>query len=428
MAKKPPRWTWLKRGLVTALVLANVIIGYALWQVNRVGDALAEFETDTAVEAVLSEPPADPADPVTFLILGSDSRENLPDEWVGDFGDFGGQRADVIMLAKVYPEAGKVELLSLPRDLRSEIEGFGTQKINAAYAFGGAALMVSTVRAELGIAIHHYVEIDFVGFAGLVDQLGGLPVSFLYPARDLKSGLNVAEGDQILDGRMALSYARSRSYQELRDGRWVSADADDIGRTRRQQQLLIGILGQLKKPANIVGVQSLVSELAEFMVVDPDFVNLDLLSLALAFRDFGGGDIVASTLPTFTEIIGGLYYEVRDEPAATDALAAFAGQAPQAVATTTVPRVITLQVANGNGAPGIAAQWATTLTELGFDVLAIVDYDSFGVSTTQIVSLTGSGYGELVYESLGFGELVAGDPGSSDVMVILGTDSVDRPG
>ncbi len=428
MAKKPPRWTWLKRGLVTALVLANVIIGYALWQVNRVGDALAEFETDTAVEAVLSEPPADPADPVTFLILGSDSRENLPDEWVGDFGDFGGQRADVIMLAKVYPEAGKVELLSLPRDLRSEIEGFGTQKINAAYAFGGAALMVSTVRAELGIAIHHYVEIDFVGFAGLVDQLGGLPVSFLYPARDLKSGLNVAEGDQILDGRMALSYARSRSYQELRDGRWVSADADDIGRTRRQQQLLIGILGQLKKPANIVGVQSLVSELAEFMVVDPDFVNLDLLSLALAFRDFGGGDIVASTLPTFTEIIGGLYFEVRDEPAATDALAAFAGQAPQAVATTTVPRVITLQVANGNGAPGIAAQWATTLTELGFDVLAIVDYDSFGVSTTQIVSLTGSGYGELVYESLGFGELVAGDPGSSDVMIILGTDSVDRPG
>ncbi len=428
MAKKPSKWTWLKRGVVTALVLANLIVGYALWQVGRVSDALAEFATDTEVEAVLTESPADPADPVTFLILGSDSRENLPDEWVGDFGVFGGQRADVIMLAKVYPETGKVELLSLPRDLRSSIEGYGTQKINAAYAFGGATLMVSTVRAELGIPIHHYVEVDFVGFAGLVDQLGGLPITFAYPARDLKSGLNVAEGDQVLDGRMALSFARSRSYQEFRDGRWVSADADDIGRTRRQQQLLIGILGQLKKPSNIVGVQSLVSELAQFMVVDPEFVNLDLLSLALAFRDFGGRDIVANTLPTSTEIIDGIYFEIRDEPAATEALAVFGGQAPQAAATITVPRVITLQVANGNGVSGIAAVWAGRLTELGFEVLAIVDYESFAVSTTQIVSLSESGYGQSVYDSLGFGELVDGDPGSSDVMIILGTDSVDQPG
>ena len=90
--------------------------------------------------------------------------------------------------------------------------------------------------------------------------------------------------------------------------------------------------------------------------------------------------------------------------------------------------MITLQVANGNGAPGIAGVWAGRLTELGFEVLAIVDYESFAVSTTQIVSLTGSGYGQSVYDSLGFGELVDGDPGSSDVMIILGTDSVDQPG
>lgn len=433
MTKRTDTWTWIKRSVVTALVLANLMVGYALWQLNQVSDQLASFTTVPQLDDVLTEAPEDPAEPVTFLMLGSDSRENLPDDWVGDFGAFQGQRADVIMVVKAFPDSGTMQLMSLPRDLRVDIEGYGVQKVNAAYAFGGANLMVSTVQRELGIPIHHYVEIDFVGFAGLVDQLGGLTIEFPYQARDLKSGLTADAGTQQLDGRMALAYARSRSYQELRDGTWVSADANDIGRTRRQQQLLGAILGQLKRPSNVLGVQSLVTELSEFMVVDPNFNDLDLVSLAFAFRSFGTDNLAGSTLPTHTEIIGGIYYEIRDEPAATEAISAFGGAGPKAsspdsVPTTTLPQILQLEVANGNGTPGSATRWADVLTDMGFEVVSVGDYDSFRVPVTQIVSPAGSGFGERVLERLGFGEVIAGSPGNSHVLIILGTDSINQPG
>ena len=100
-------------------------------------------------------------------------------------GSSAGQRADVIMLVTL--EYGQVRILSLPRDLKVEVAGHGVQKVNAAYAFGGAPLMVSTVADFTGIEINHYVEMDFFGFASIVDELGGVEINFPYPARDLKS-------------------------------------------------------------------------------------------------------------------------------------------------------------------------------------------------------------------------------------------------
>ncbi|MDH3308841.1 MAG: LCP family protein, partial [Acidimicrobiia bacterium] len=247
-----PAKKWLRRVVIAALVLANSVVAFVLWQVNQVETIIEEdVVTVDAVEPHLNQPPSDPEEPITFLVLGSDSRDNLPDDWLGDFGVFGGQRADVIMLLKAVPATGELLLMSIPRDLRVDIDGYGTQKINSAYAFGGAPLMVQTVREQFQVPIHHYVEIDFVGFAGLVDELGGLPLEFASPARDLKSGLSVDAGRQILDGRAALAYARSRSYQEFRGGSWVSVDANDIGRTGRQQQLVLAIISEVKRPSNL---------------------------------------------------------------------------------------------------------------------------------------------------------------------------------
>ena len=123
------------------------------------------------------------------------------------------------MLIKLYPDDGNVQILSLPRDLLVEIPGKGTDRINAAYAYGGAPLMVRTVKQVTGLPVHHYIEVDFVGFQSLVDDIGGVYLDFPYPARDANSGLSVEAGYQLLDGSQALAYARSRHYQELRDGR-----------------------------------------------------------------------------------------------------------------------------------------------------------------------------------------------------------------
>lgn len=427
MAKSVTTWTWVKRTIIGVLIVANLGIGYALWQLRSVSQTIASFPTVPELAPVLDPAPDDPQDPITFLVLGSDSRENLPDDWVGDFGEFGGQRADVIMLVQVYPTTGAVRMLSLPRDLQTEIDGHGIQKVNAAFAFGGAALMVSTVRDELAIPVHHYAEIDFVGFAGLVDELGGITIDFPYAARDLKSGLLVEEGSQNLDGRTALAYARSRSYQELRDGSWVSSDANDIGRTGRQQRLLGAILSKLKEPVNVLGVQGLVAELGKFLTVDPDFSNIDLVGLAIAFRDFGAEDIIASTLPTNSELIDGIYYEIRDEPAATDAIGEFAGVSsilPDVVETETAP--ITIEVLNGNGVGGSAGEWAVTLEALGFDVVSVADHEVFDLSETQIVVLSGSSAGQTVRDLLGFGIIVEGNPGDVDAQVVLGADALAR--
>ncbi len=142
---------------------------------------------------------------------------------------------------------------------------------------------------------------------------------------------------------------------------------------------------------------------------------------------------MASTLPTHTEIIDGIYYEIRDEPAATEAISAFGEVGPQAssqdtIPTTTLPQTLTIEVANGNGTPGSATRWADALVDMGFEVVSVGDYDSFAVPVTQIVSPAGSGFGERVLERLGFGEVIAGSPSSSHVLVILGADSVNQPG
>ena len=160
--------------------------------------------------------------PVTFLVMGSDSRADLPEDF-GVTDKVAGRRADVIMIVTL--DGGQARVLSLPRDLKVEIEGYGTDKLNAAYAYGGPALMVSTVSEVTGVDIHHYLEMDFFGFASIVDDLGGVEISFPYPARDLKSFLEVGAGRQHLDGKTALAYARSPSIRgvagrDLGDGRW----------------------------------------------------------------------------------------------------------------------------------------------------------------------------------------------------------------
>ena len=100
---------------------------------------------------------------------------------------------------------------------RSTSKAHRTNRINAAYVIGGPDLLVETVQDVTGVPVNHYIEIDFVGFAALVDSLGGVEIDFECAARDTKSGLAVDAGPQTLDGEMAIAYVRSRSLpRELR--------------------------------------------------------------------------------------------------------------------------------------------------------------------------------------------------------------------
>ena len=260
-----------------------------------------------------------------ILIVGSDSREGLDD--LTDFGDFSGSRTDVIMVAHIVPGEG-AQLLSLPRDLKMQIPGHDTNRINAAFVFGGPDLLVKTIQDNLDIPIHHYVEIDFAGFATVVDSLGGITKTFDNPARDVKSGLNVDAGTIEMDGMTALQYARSRSYQELIDGSWKSVDGSDIGRTHRQQEVLLLMFDQATSKSAAFNLPSFASTFAEQIRADAGFsvnVMVDLGRSALAMSS---SDIRTITLPVKTSTENGRSYVIPIEPDATAVIDAFIGGDP----------------------------------------------------------------------------------------------------
>jgi len=259
-----------------------------------------------------------------YLIVGSDSRENLPDDLEGSFGDFGGARADVIILAQVAD--GRRQLLSIPRDLKVDLPGQGTQKINAAYAFGGPDLLVETVAQATGIRANHYLEVEFAGFAGIVDALGGIELEFPYPARDVKSGLEIEAGTYTVDGATALAYARSRSYEELKDGEWVAQGGGDIARAARQREVLTKIIGEASSVSGMIRSPLVLGAVGSHLTADSELTLLTLVGTGWSMRSASETDSV--TLPVQGAEEGGVSYLVRAEPAATEVLEAFAARRP----------------------------------------------------------------------------------------------------
>lgn len=188
-----------------------------------------------------------------YLIVGSDSRDPgaLIDAGLdpAGFADGGGQRSDTMLLLRFVD--GGAKMLSIPRDLYVPIaETDSSSKINTAYN-GGPRRLVLTIEQALQVPIHHYMEVDFVSFAKLVDSLGGITIDFPNPAFDLNSGLDIgAAGPNHLDGPQALSFVRSRHYVEVIDGEEEPDPTADLGRVERQQQFLKAVFGELGSSKN----------------------------------------------------------------------------------------------------------------------------------------------------------------------------------
>jgi LCP family protein required for cell wall assembly len=235
---------------------------------------------DPAVAAVLDVENDGPAE--NYLIVGSDQRPEDSDEQEAP-----GSRSDSIMILRRDPEHGAA-ILSIPRDLWVPIAGRGDSwKINAAFN-GGAERLIQTIQQALGIEIHHYIEIDFDGFARLVDTVGGIEICVPYAAQDEGSGLDIQPGCQTLNGGMALAFVRSRHYTEWIDGEWVEDGKNDFGRMERQQTFLrtaaTAILDELKSNPLLAG--DLLWAAGELMTVDPGLDVADASgSMRAAFQD-----------------------------------------------------------------------------------------------------------------------------------------------
>jgi LCP family protein required for cell wall assembly len=249
------------------LVIAAIIAGAGVWGIVRAADErVANVDVVAGLDGVLAPLPGQGdidldgdgvVDPITYpatnyLLVGSDSREGVTGEEtdvavVGDEGEVGGRRSDTIMILR-QEENGGLSLTSLPRDLWVEIADTGErQRINSAYNDGPERL-AKTITRELGIPIHHYVEVDFIGFKDIIDQIGGVELCVGNAARDTHSGLKLDVGCQMLDGVQALAYARSRYYEEWDGTNWVVDPRADLGRIERQQLFMrAAVDGVLRK-------------------------------------------------------------------------------------------------------------------------------------------------------------------------------------
>ncbi|NND02911.1 MAG: LCP family protein [Acidimicrobiia bacterium] len=312
----PRRSPWRKiilGALALGVLAVFTAVGLAWWTESKI-ERIPDDEISSLVEV---------DGPRNILIVGTDSREDLPEDFEGNFGNFEGTRTDVIMLVHFIP-GERAQILSLPRDLRVDIPGEGFNKINAAHALGGPDLLIQTVVENLEVDVNNYVEIDFAGFANIVDALGGVELEFNRPARDLKSGLEITQtGAQQLNGAQALAFARSRQYEELRDGDWVKIGDNDIARTRRQQKVLLALFDQATAANNALNLPNFAATVAEQIMADESLSIGVLIELGRAAISLESSDLEAMTLPSRIETIDDVSYVVRVDPETDEVLRAF---------------------------------------------------------------------------------------------------------
>lgn len=191
--------------LIGAGALLLVGVGVAWGYLHSIDQKLT-LDTDelTALNKELTVHPAGSQEPYYILVLGSDAR---PGET--------SSRSDTIMLCRLDPKTKNVSILSIPRDTKVELEGYGTEKINTAMAYDGPAGAVRAVSKFVGVDISHFVLIDFESFTGIVDTLGGVTVKV--PLAAEYEGVRLEPGVQTLNGKEALTFVRCRKDYELGD-------------------------------------------------------------------------------------------------------------------------------------------------------------------------------------------------------------------
>ena len=246
---------------------------------------------------------ADDPDAMNLLMIGVDSRANIPKNQCDTFGcdKVGtGSRSDTIMIARISPKYHSIDLLSIPRDLWVRLARTGKwSKINAAYV-AGATSLISTLQANLNVPINHLVEVDFVGFEKLVRAVGGVELCFDHQTRDKVTGLDQAPGCHTVGDVQAIAYVRSRHYEQLGDdGKWHTDPSSDFGRIRRQQlfirSTMVKTLAQAK--SNPIRFDQLLAAVPGAVRIDNTFSFGEVQQLAGQFKGFDPNNLHTATVP-----------------------------------------------------------------------------------------------------------------------------------
>ncbi|GAB2614424.1 LCP family protein [Pseudactinotalea suaedae] len=224
-------------------------------------------------------------DPINILVLGSDSRIHIgnPDQW-----ELGAERTDAILLVHVPGDRQSAQVISIPRDTWVDIPGWGMNKVNAAFSFGGPTLLIQTLEQLTGIHIDHFAVTDFESFAAVTDNLGGVDIHL---PNGMDSGdVHLEPGTHTLTGAQALAYVRQR----------YGLIGGDFDRVQRQQNWMRAIYvaairaGVFRDPIELT---SFLRTVAGSVAVDEGFTIAKMRSLALSLRDVLPSDLTFMTVP-----------------------------------------------------------------------------------------------------------------------------------
>jgi LCP family protein required for cell wall assembly len=366
---------------------------------------LVQFNRIDRVDVKLAQ--ASAGQPQNFLIVGSDTRDIAHDDGPDAGGIYGndapaGKRADTIVVARIDPSKATIEILSVPRDLWVTVPGSTRkERINSAYNDGPQSV-IDAIHQNLGLDINHYIEVDFNGFKGLVDAVGGVPMYFDRAVYDRNTGLDVkTKGCMTLNGVQALQFARARHLVYSDGTHWITDGTGDLGRITRQQIFLrhamsrTGTLGL--SDANTV--RKLVGVAVDNVRIDNTLSTGDMLSLANRFSSFDSKNLVTHRLPADPgRSDGGADILELNADAARDVLDVFSGKKPSTAVgaapvdgsasapTTTAaptPGSVTVDVLNGTSTPGLAKKMSERVAAGGFLVGTVGNGAPSGVTVIR---------------------------------------------
>jgi LCP family protein required for cell wall assembly len=277
--RRGPRF-YLRLVLVLLLLWAVYLVAVPLWAWSNVSKV--DFEPSG------KRPDDQPG--TTYLLVGSDSRAGLSKEQRKELGtgNASGQRTDTILI--LHTGDGPNLLMSIPRDSLVDVPGYGTTKINAAYAYKGPQLLVKTIEENTGIRIDEYVEIGLGGLAGLVDAVGGIEICPTQDMKDKLANLDVKKGCQQADGATALGYARSRHTSGI----------GDIDRVKHQREVVAAVGKKVVSPwtfLNPVRYWRLSNAVPDFFAFGQGTSPLDAAKWASAMTHVDGKNGLSCVVP-----------------------------------------------------------------------------------------------------------------------------------
>ncbi|MDH6235366.1 LCP family protein [Cryobacterium sp. CG_9.6] len=293
-AQTPRKRTGWRIALISVGTVVLLVAGGAgayAWNLTRTFDTKTQKITEVFPENEANRPAeleGEAAKSQNILLLGTDTRGSIN----GSIDDISGQRSDTVMVVNIPADRTKISVMSIMRDSWLEVPGYGQAKINAALSYGGVPLAVETVEGLLGVRMDHVAIIDFDGFTGVTDALGGVDIenSIGFNSYHLK-GHYFEPGTLHVNGTEALAFVRER--YAFQDG--------DFQRTRNQQIFIQAVLKQALSAETLTSpgkVSALIGAVAPYLAVDDGFNSSYVAGLGVELRSVRVGDVNFFTLPT----------------------------------------------------------------------------------------------------------------------------------